>query len=119
MTRTHVKAMVAKVMTVGLLAGAFAMAAPAKAQAQGFSVGVRFGQPVYQGYDDRRGYWEHERFERERREAYARQVAFERQQEFLRHEAWERQQRFYGHDRDFRGDRDDHFRGGDRDDYRR
>jgi hypothetical protein len=39
---TNVKAMVAKVFTVGLLAGAFAIAAPSKADAQvGF--GVRVG----------------------------------------------------------------------------
>ena len=35
----NVKAMVAKVMTVGLLAGAFALAAPVKAEAQGFEIG--------------------------------------------------------------------------------
>ncbi|SNS23506.1 hypothetical protein SAMN05421770_101104 [Granulicella rosea] len=46
MTITNVKAMVAKVLTVGVLAGAVVMAAPAKAEAQGFAVGVRFGAPV-------------------------------------------------------------------------
>ncbi|ADW67516.1 hypothetical protein [Granulicella tundricola] len=51
---TNVKAMVAKVMTVGLLAGAVVMAAPA-AQAQvrvGIGIGVRgpvYGGPAYGG----------------------------------------------------------------------
>ena len=130
MTRTQVKTMVGKVMTVGLLAGAFVMAAPAKAKAQGVSFGVQLGGPVYSGYGDgRRGYWEHER-----REAYERQLAFERQQawlrqqDFLRHEAWEREHRFRGrddrrydggYDRGYDRDRDDRYRGGDRDDFRR
>ncbi len=43
-----VKTVVAKLFTVGLLAGAFAMAAPAKAEAQ-VSVGVRFGRPPVYG----------------------------------------------------------------------
>jgi hypothetical protein len=112
MTSTNVKVtkLFAKVMTVGLLAGAFVMAAPEKAHAQGFAVGVQIGYPHYDY--SRRGYYEHERFERERREAFARQQAYERQQAFLRHEAWEHRGR--GWDRD----RDDRFRGGDRDDYR-
>jgi hypothetical protein len=42
---TNVKAMVAKMFTVGLLAGAVVIAAPNKAQAQ-VSFGVRVG-PVY------------------------------------------------------------------------
>ena len=46
---TNLKATVAKVFTVGLLAGAVAMAAPAKAEAQ-VSFGVRVGGPrVYGG----------------------------------------------------------------------
>ncbi len=64
---TNVKAMVAKVMTVGLLAGAVVMAAPA-AQAQvrvGIGIGVRgpvyvgpvYGAPVYgRGYGYGYGY---------------------------------------------------------------
>src|SRR5260221_1391605 len=90
MKLTNVKAMVVKGMTVGLLAGAFMMAAPAKAHAQGFSVGVQFGTPAY-GYGKRDYYerlrCEQERREQERREAFFRQQAWERQQAFLRHEA--------------------------------
>jgi len=41
---TNVKAMAAKVLTVGLVAGAFALAAKAEAQV---TFGVRFGHPVY------------------------------------------------------------------------
>ncbi len=92
MTITNVKAMVAKVLTVGFLAGAFVMAAPAKAEAQGFAVGVRFGAPVYvapryvalvygygYGYDVRRhDEWvRHEEFERQR--------AFERERDYDRY----------------------------------
>jgi hypothetical protein len=67
MTITKVKAMVAKGVTVGLLAGAFALAAPVKAQAQQFSVGVQVGYP-------RPGYYVPEyyarlRLEQERRHA--------------------------------------------------
>lgn len=57
---TNVKAMIAKGVTVGLLAGAFVLAAPAKAEAQRFVVGVQVGYPHYDYYD-------HARFERERR----------------------------------------------------
>ncbi len=49
MTITNVKAMVAKVFTVGLLAGAVVMAAPAKAEAQ-VGIGVRIGPAPYYGY---------------------------------------------------------------------
>lgn len=79
MKLTSVKAMVAKVMTVGLLAGAVVMAAPAKAQAQGFAeVGFRH-------YD----YSRRDRFEFERRQEFI------RQQEFLRHEEWLRAHRYH------------------------
>jgi hypothetical protein len=44
---TNVKAMVAKGVTVGLLAAAFVLAAPAKADAQQFAVGVQVGYPHY------------------------------------------------------------------------
>lgn len=67
---TNVKAMVAKGLTVGLLAAAVVMAAPAKAEAQ-VAVGVRFGHvygphrpvflapaPVYGGFYGR-GYYGH------------------------------------------------------------
>lgn len=73
MKLTNVKAMIAKAMTVGLLAGAVMLAAPAKADAQPVVVGVQVGYPQYgYGYD-------HFRFEQERR-----------REEFLRHEAWVR-----------------------------
>jgi hypothetical protein len=101
MKSTSVKTMVAKVMTVGLLAGAFVLAAPQKAQAQ-VSVGVQFGYPQY-GYD--RDYYDHLRYEQARREAFLRQQEWERQQAFMRHEAWER----YGdRGRDWHHDHDDH-----------
>ncbi|HEY6414000.1 MAG TPA: hypothetical protein VIX42_09940 [Edaphobacter sp.] len=102
----NVKAMVAKLMTVGLLAGAFALAAPVKADAQGFAVGVQVGSPYYNDYS-RRDYYDHLRFERERREAFLRQQEWERREAFLRqrewehrrgwerHEDWERHQRFF------------------------
>jgi hypothetical protein len=60
---TNVKAMVAKGVTVGLLAGAFVLAAPAKADAQQFA--VRVGYPHYYGPD----YYARLRFEQERRHA--------------------------------------------------
>jgi hypothetical protein len=62
---TNVKAMVAKGVTVGLLAGAFVLAAPAKADAQQFGVGVQVGSPHYYGPD----YYARLRFEQERRHA--------------------------------------------------
>lgn len=74
---TNVKAMVAKGVTVGLLAGAFVLAAPAKADAQQFAVGVRVGYPAYgypaYGYPARGyygpDYYARQRFEQERRHA--------------------------------------------------
>jgi hypothetical protein len=87
MRLTNVKAMAAKVMTVGLLAGAVALAVPAKAEAQQFVVGARFGAPAYR-YD----YYDRGRFERERR-----------REEFIRHEEWVRAHEFrrgyYGYGR--------------------
>jgi hypothetical protein len=62
---TNVKAMVAKGVTVGLLAGAFVLAIPAKADAQQFAVGVQVGSPHYD--HARRDYYDHLRFEQERR----------------------------------------------------
>ena len=44
--KSTLKAMVAKVMTAGLVAGALVLAAPAKAEAQQFVVGVQVGRPV-------------------------------------------------------------------------
>jgi hypothetical protein len=115
--RSGFKAMVAKVMTVGLLAGAFVLAAPAKAQAQGFAIGVQLGGPHYDyardGYYDggRRDYYEHERFEQQRREI-ARQEAFERQREFEQHLAWQRAHDYRFHDRDGYRDWDGGYREG-------
>jgi hypothetical protein len=66
---TNVKAMVAKGVTVALLAGAFAMVAPIKAEAQQFAVGVRVGYPVYaRGYYGP-DYYARLRIEQERRHA--------------------------------------------------
>ena len=97
----NVKAMVAKLMTVGLLAGAFALAAPVKAEAQGFAVGVQVGYPRYDFA--RRDYHDHLRFEQERRAAFIRQQEWERRQAFLRHQELERRQAFlYRHDRYWR-----------------
>lgn len=120
MKLTNVKAMVAKSLTVGLLAGAFVLAAPAKADAQQFAIGVQFGAPVYNGYDN--GYndfYARQRYEQIRRQqAFEAQQAYARQQAWAQHEAWERHEAFerqeaYGrrfegdHDRG-RRDRDDH-----------
>ena len=63
---TNVKAMVAKGVTVGLLAGAFVLAAPAKANAQQFAV-VQVGYPNYRCYGP--DYYARLRFEQERRHA--------------------------------------------------
>ena len=84
MELSKVKALVVKVMTIGLFAGAFALAVPARAQAQQF--GPEFGRPVY-GVGPG-GYFAQRRFERE---------------EFLRHEAWVRHERFVRHERWERG----------------
>jgi hypothetical protein len=84
---TNVKAIVAKAVTVSLLAGVFALAAPVKAQAEQFAVGVQFGYPHYDYYA-RRDYYDHLRFEQERR-----------------HDEWVR-----AHDRDRYRDHHDHDR---------
>ncbi len=86
MKSTNVKAMVAKVMTVGLLAGAFVMAAPAKADAQQFGAVVEVGYP-HLDYS-RRDYYERQRIEQERR------AEFERREAIRRHEEWVRAHRF-------------------------
>ena len=131
MTSTNVKTstlfgkLVAKGMTIGLLAGAFVLAAPAKAQAQGWQVGVAIGYPPiayvpYGGYS--REYYERLRCERERQEAFERQQAYAREQAYLQHEAWERhereeaweRQRGFGYGHGHHRDRDD--RHWDRDD---
>jgi hypothetical protein len=106
MKATQLKAMIAKVMSVGVVAGVLALAGPAKAEAQAWSVGVQIGAPVYgyaapaYGYAHAYGpdYYARQRYERERRAAFERRQAWLRQQEWIarqRHEAWERQQRYY------------------------
>jgi hypothetical protein len=82
---TNVKAMVAKGVTVGLLAGAFVLAAPAKANAEQFAVGVQVGYPNYHGYYGP-DYYARLRFEQERR-----------------HAEWVRSQEFYRYHYDHRG----------------
>jgi hypothetical protein len=62
---TNVKAMVAKAVTVTLLAGAVALAVPAKADAQEVAV-VRVGYPHYYYGPD---HYAQLRFEQERRHA--------------------------------------------------
>jgi hypothetical protein len=94
MKSTSIKATVARMMTIGLLAGAFVVAAPTEAQAQ-VSIGVQFGYPQYDY--NRRDYYDHLRWEQERREAFRRQEEFERQQAFLRRKAWERQRAYGGY----------------------
>jgi predicted GNAT superfamily acetyltransferase len=80
---TNVKAMVAKGVTVGLLAGAFVLAAPAKADAQQVAVGVQVGYP--QGGYARRDYYSHLRFEQERRhEGWVRAHEFDRRHDGYR-----------------------------------
>jgi hypothetical protein len=74
---TNVKAMVAKGVTVALLAGAFALAAPVKAEAQRFVVGVQVGYPqrAYYGPD----YYARLRYEEARRhEEWVRAHRYER-----------------------------------------
>ena len=85
MKLANVKGMVAKVLTVGFLAGAVVMFAPTKAQAQEVFVG--------NGYYARHGF-----YERERVEAFRRHEAFERRREFIRREDYRR----FHHDRFYR-----------------
>lgn len=95
MTVTNVKAMIAKGVTVVLLAGAVALAAPAKAEAQQFAVGVQLGSPYY-GNDY---------YARQRYEEYCQRQAWARHEAEERHEAWVRQQAY---DRYAYRDRDRH-----------
>ena len=83
MKSTNVKSLIAKVMTVGLLAGAVVLAAPAKAEAQGVAFGVQVGYPHYDY--SRRDYFEFQRRE-----------AIRRHEEFVRRQEWERAHRFHG-----------------------
>jgi hypothetical protein len=98
---TNVKAIVAKGLTIGVLAGAFVLEAPAKAEAQQFAIGVQFGTSHYD-YRGRDPYdrvrWEQSR----RQQAFAEQQAYERQQAWARHEAWERQRDYGRYDNGYR-----------------
>ena len=97
----NVKGMVVKGMMAVMVAGALLLAAPAKAEAQGFAVGVQVGYPRYDFA--RRDHYDHLRFEQERRAAFIRQQEWERRQAFLRHQEFERRQAFlYRHDRYWR-----------------
>jgi hypothetical protein len=71
MKLANVKAMIAKGVTGGLLAGTLMLAGPAKAQAQQLVVGVRVGHPYYG-------------------RAYQLRLEQERRREILRHDAWVR-----------------------------
>lgn len=118
MKLSGVKAMIGKVMAISLVAGAFALVAPGKAEAQQFGLGVRIG-PSYSDEGRWDGY-DRARYERQR-EAIAQHEAWER------HQAWEQQGRWeharerdrdrnwgYDRDRDREYDRDRE-RGHDRD----
>jgi spore germination protein YaaH len=105
MKLTSVKSMVMNSLTVGLVAGAVALAAPAKAQAQQFAVGVQFGSPAY-GYGVPADYYARQRYEELcRQRAFAAQQAYARQQARVQHDAWERHEAFQYRDR---RDRNDH-----------
>ena len=104
MKLTSVKSMLKKGLAVGLLSGAVALAAPAKAEAQRFAVGVQFGSPYpYYGGDY---------YARQRYEEYCRQRAWAQHEALERHEAWERQQAYaryaYAYRDHDRRDHDDH-----------
>ena len=98
MNLASVKKMVAKGMILAVSAGALIAASSIPAAAQGFSLGVRIGQPYYapRNYD----YGRYDREARYERYQYARQVEIERQEEFerrqarLRHEEWEHEHRY-------------------------
>jgi hypothetical protein len=90
MKRMNVKAMVVKGMMIGLLAGAVAIAMPAKAQAQEFvvrgpAVAVAFEHPRY-------NYSHFDTFQFQRREAIRRTEI--RHEERLRAERFSRFERF-------------------------
>jgi hypothetical protein len=95
---TNVKAMVAKVLVAGFLAGAVVMAAPAKAHAQEVIIRAYRGPsyvapgyvaPSYVAVD--RGFLPVDRF------------AYDR--DFRRHAEWERSRRRFAHDQYRRGSR--------------
>ena len=86
MNIANVKGMIAKGMMAAMVAGALMVAAPTKAEAQGFAVGVQFGGPRYARRD----------FEFERRQEFLRREAFLRHEEWLRAHRFERE-RGYGY----------------------
>jgi hypothetical protein len=86
--KATLKSMVAKVMTAGLLAGAFLFAGPKKAEAAQFRVGVVVGpQPVIVAprYYPRRARYDRLRAEEIRRAEIARREAWIRHQQWLHH----------------------------------
>ncbi len=83
MKRMNLKAAVAKVMTIGMLAGAMAIAMPAKAQAQEFAMAAFHPRYNYSHFDS---------FEFQRREAIRR--AEIRREERMRRERFDRFHRF-------------------------
>ena len=105
---TNVKSMIAKTMTAGLLAGAFFLASPSKAQAQvswGIHVGVPvqtavYGAPAYGYAQPAYGYYDGDdrRFEQRRRWEAQRQYEIERHEQMERREQWERQQAYRQHE---------------------
>jgi len=82
MTLTNVKAMVAKVVAVGFLAGAFLMAGPQKAEAQQVVFAVRAGYP-------NQGFYHRDHYDHIRREEFRRRDDWARTREYrgYRHEA--------------------------------
>lgn len=111
---TDVKAMVAKMFTVGLVAAAIVVAAPTKAEAQ-VSFGVRVGPPVayygngysnpQYGYGNQQyGYYGRD-YDRERHEAMERRRDWERREYFEHHRDFDRGRDFDRRDRDDYRDR--------------
>lgn len=115
MKTTQMKSMIAKVMATGFLAGAVLFAAPKKADAAQFSIGVQLGNPdygygysqypAYSAYPDyyaRRDYYDRLRWEQERRAEMERRewMRHERHEE---HERWEHRGNWHGDDDDNRG----------------
>lgn len=92
MNISSMKATVAKVITAGLLAGVFVMAAPAKAEAQSVRFGIAVGYPQYSypQYDNyHRDHYDHIRAEE-----------FRRQEDARRHEEWARAHDYRGYRHD-------------------
>ncbi len=88
--KLSLKALLIKSVTLGTLAAAVALVAPAQAHAQGFGVAVQFGNAYGPRYDDR-FYADHLRHE-----DWRRHEEWVRQGEWLRRQEWERTHAFYG-----------------------